>query len=348
MGRPCKRRAAARQREAQKKIKVNIDDPLAWTFQDPWRTVQEVYQSNSVVQDVTQPTAPIAVPENVFPLPPEPSPLPEIPMPETDIQPSPAVRPMLLNESLMLSDSCFSSSTPAPLSALPLDPMALRQELDGPSLGVFPVLGEERPVSFEPRFESSARPQDYIPHSTDTSATGLHTTFDGHDSSTTQELTVGSMPVLGPLSTFGCASGTDHSTVGTHKTSPQNINLVRSSTLIVEIPGLPAGKVCNTGLDCYCSACLKWDTVATKPAYSTTIERMSVEESSEAVSMKKVYGTLRNMKATCRFINKSKCTLRPGKIVLRKVSKHISVKRYRIRNVRVSVPVVDVLLLIII
>lgn len=170
MGRPCKRRAAARQREAQKKIKVNIDDPLAWTFQDPWRTVQEVYQSNSVVQDVTQPTAPIAVPENVFPLPPEPSPLPEIPMPETEIQPSFAVRPMLLNESLMLSgkhirsdfnngkcimcflfkctDSCFSSSTSAPLSALPLDPMALRQELDGPSLGVFPVLGEERPVSF--------------------------------------------------------------------------------------------------------------------------------------------------------------------------------------------------------
>lgn len=116
----------------------------------------------------------------------------------------------------------------------------------------------------------------------------------------------------------------------------------------MEIPGLPAGKVCNTGLDCYCAACLKWDTVATKPAYSTNIERMSVEESSEAVSMKKVYGTLRNMKATCRFINKSKCTLRPGKKVLRKVSKHISVKRYRIRNVRVSVPVVDVLLLMII
>ncbi|KXJ83451.1 hypothetical protein RP20_CCG004848 [Aedes albopictus] len=88
MGRPNKKRSAARQREVGKKLKRELTDPLAWTFEDPWRTNEEIPGPTAIgssMQDIRQPETPICVEEDLPPFPLEPSLLPDLPeLPEFD------------------------------------------------------------------------------------------------------------------------------------------------------------------------------------------------------------------------------------------------------------------------
>lgn len=96
-GRPNKKRKAARQREAKKKIKREIVDPLAWTFEDPWRSSGFPCDSGSEsacnegrLNDIVQPVAvqelddlPVYFPVEcgslpAIPLPPEAATVPEV------------------------------------------------------------------------------------------------------------------------------------------------------------------------------------------------------------------------------------------------------------------------------
>lgn len=110
--------------------------------------------------------------------------------------------------------------------------------------------------------------------------------------------------------------------------SSRAITLSRTSTMIFEIPGIPAGTMCDVDQDCYCTACMKWTTVDPAIGKNVTKSSSTDETSIEAEAMKNIFNKLQRIKATHRFIHKTgDVTLRPGIKGLRKASKRVFRKR---------------------
>nr|XP_029712210.1 uncharacterized protein LOC109417400 [Aedes albopictus] len=342
MGRPNKKRSAARQREVGKKLKRELTDPLAWTFEDPWRTIEEIPGPTAIgssMQDIRQPETPICVEEDLPPFPLEHSPLPVLPeLPEFDGRWGSAGTSPIDIKDVRQPEApiCVEEDLPpVPLEHSPLPDLPELPEFDGRwgSDGASPIRKEEQQASLVSRYVPYTPSEDYLPYSMDTTSGNSANSQKATSSFLVDTMPLSQAPITSEIAQAAGSSTcmlslTDDQCVGANKPTDRTIKLARSSTLKFEISGLPPGKMCNTDQDCYCAACMKWDTVTSSENVNPNFKRIQVEESSEAAAMKKIYGTLRGIKPTCRFKIKLKRTIRPGIKGLRNASKRISVKRY--------------------
>ncbi|XP_062565825.1 uncharacterized protein LOC134228068 [Armigeres subalbatus] len=373
MVRSFRKRKAARQREINKKIKREIVDPLAWTFEDPWGSVirgrcdsSDDVEGNGgakCVEDINQPVSSIGdetpsgssiaftldIPAASV------SDVPELPILDTTILPQyglnvrvhseiplqlPEQQYMVpdlntgrldvgLPEELLLSPGSLAVNEmriPSAAGNIPMqtNKFGIRQsicDMSGQSLLVpETILGFEKPLldsglstiatsSFFPPEEITFPYQEQVSNALDKMPNEIIV----DESAQTSEN-------MSP----------HQNQYRTQCMSSRAITLSRTSTMIFEIPGIPAGTMCDVDQDCYCTACMKWTTVDPAIGKNVTKSSSTDETSIEAEAMKNIFNKLQRIKATHRFIHKTgDVTLRPGIKGLRKASKRVFRKRYQ-------------------